>query len=43
MNESDNTIRRISTSYWMGQDTFVVEFNREFTTSDHSIRVIITL
>lgn len=32
MVKRNNTIRRISSSYWMGQDTFVVEFNREFTT-----------
>lgn len=34
MNIGNNTTRRISSSYWMGQDTFVVEFNREFTTSE---------
>ena len=28
---NNNTKRRISSSYLMGQDTFVVEFNRELT------------
>lgn len=32
MNRNGNDTRRISSSYWMGDDTFVVEFDRELTT-----------
>lgn len=34
MNIGDKATRRISSSYWMGYETFVVEFDRKFTTDE---------